>query len=188
MRGEEGHGLGFRCEGWEIPPRARRRGKVTACKFGPVGNTSACAEKRNWVHAPTTHGRKYLRVRGEEAPALAHNPMAAEIPPRARRRVSFCDDACRVSEIPPRARRRETAPSSERRAVGNTSACAEKRYQTPQLDHGARKYLRVRGEETCDTVASTLAGEIPPRARRRAAPGAVVVVYPGNTSACAEKS
>ena len=71
--------------------------------------------------------RKYLRVRGEERYSLQASPP--------------------VLEIPPRARRRDTAPSSERRAVGNTSACAEKRVGHGDPNAGCGKYLRVRGEE-----------------------------------------
>ncbi|WP_210386818.1 hypothetical protein, partial [Corynebacterium sp. HMSC077D03] len=69
-------------------------------------NTSACAEKSALITTIGTVYGKYLRVRGEEGSCEKRNPEIEEIPPRARRRVSYTDAALRT--------------------LGNTSACAEK--------------------------------------------------------------
>ena len=111
----------------EIPPRARRRVQLPQRFLALSGNTSACAEKSASAVTPSTFGRKYLRVRGEEVVRYA--------PCRA------------VLEIPPRARRRGDAQVLDLAGIGNTSACAEKSGAQRHWEGGDRKYLRVRGEE-----------------------------------------
>ena len=112
--------------------------------------------------------RKYLRVRGEEH--AAHDLVAG------------------FAEIPPRARRRGLLVAHEVAEVGNTSACAEKRFEPHVRTNMARKYLRVRGEEIGTYITADKPLEIPPRARRRVSCPHHVITSIGNTSACAEKS
>ena len=129
VRGEEASPTNQKHHPTEIPPRARRR-----VQSGPdcsicFGNTSACAEKRHSRYISSSEFWKYLRVRGEEGPFAGANRPASEIPPRARRRVYLFD--------------------STSHSIGNTSACAEKRVTLAVLWMRLRKYLRVRGEESC---------------------------------------
>ena len=93
-----------------------------------MGNTSACAEKRENSPDEPTGYRKYLRVCGEEWLIFARRQSRMEIPPRVRRRASFANH--------------HTLPA------GNTSACAEKRPWLIKNNGRWRKYLRVCGEES----------------------------------------
>ena len=66
VRGEEHFMMMFAARVWEIPPRARRRdGDKWRVAHG-LGNTSACAEKRQRCALERGEAWKYLRVRGEE--------------------------------------------------------------------------------------------------------------------------
>ena len=168
VRGEEIAGVLLLGILAEIPPRARRREALILFATRLLGNTSACAEKRCPKHQPCWSQWKYLRVRGEEAPARISDTRAAEIPPRARRRADA--GTCRCGD------------------GGNTSACAEKRHVPAPRNSQGWKYLRVRGEEARACTAEFSRVEIPPRARRRAFFGSVCSDMKGNTSACAEKS
>ena len=72
--------------------------------------------------------------------------------------------------------------------LGTTSACAENTEPSPAVKHTTGNYLRVRGEywerfSRCHTFL-----ELPPRARRILAPGAVAQGVQGTTSACAENT
>ena len=82
-----------------------------------------------------------------------------------------------------RAWRADVADSAD----GNTSACAEKRQIIAGKSRGARKYLRVCGEEAKVTVKDSKNLEIPPRMRRRAPAYSATFGLVGNTSAYAEK-
>ena len=107
-------------------------------------------------------------MRGEERFVARFQALSAEIPPHARRRV------CRVQVTPV--------------VLGNTSACAEKRFEPPDRSWLGRKYLRMRGEECGPVLKPALPMEIPPHARRRVLASVDEVAVVGNTSACAEKS
>ena len=208
MRGEEAGG-GIEAPLWtEIPPRARRRDTEGASRADTNGNTSACAEKSTGMRRVLPRSWKYLRVRGEERPGGVLLGCGREIPPRARRRgggeqgfevsdgnTSACAEKSPtrvttrgfISEIPPRARRRGFQGGKDQPTLGNTSACAEKRVDAGKPGRHARKYLRVRGEETYDPDSQSWRMEIPPRARRRARSDPHTLMAEGNTSACAEK-
>ena len=97
----------------------RRRAQRQMLQMLHHGNTSACAEKSrtNHLHHPST--RKYLRVCGEELDTVSHANMNPEIPPRVRRRAS----------------EEKNVPYS----LGNTSACAEKRFAHLRLYHQERR-------------------------------------------------
>ena len=152
----------------EMPPRVRRRAPLRVAAFARRGNTSACAEK-SCVSLPRAGlARKYLRVCGEE--------KYMERPTRS------------AGEIPPRVRRRDGGPVLIARAVGNTSACAEKRVPPLCSIITRRKYLRVCGEEWTGHQRRPPVGEIPPRVRRRGNHRRPYGSGFGNTSACAEKS
>ena len=113
VRGEEPVLSATSSPHWEIPPRARRRVKIAIPAIPVWGNTSACAEKRRILFLAPLIFWKYLRVRGEE--------------------MVFSRRSRRRAEIPPRARRRASAPQISVIAIGNTSACAEKRLPEQQL-------------------------------------------------------
>ena len=70
-------------------------------------------------------------------------------------------------EIPPRVRRRVINIRGRSRVHGNTSACAEKSGVETFSEMGARKYLRVCGEEKVVLPIAGVQPEIPPRVRRR---------------------
>ena len=110
----------------ELPPRARRILRQRTADCGGGGTTSACAE--NTDEAPTAnHGSwNYLRVRGEYAARSGDSHPNMELPPRARRILTF-------------------AKHSER-TRGTTSACAENTTPAPPENPPGRNYLRVRGE------------------------------------------
>ena len=132
---------------WEIPPRVRRRGTCRCGLTRRIGNTSACAEKRNGLPIVLYPRWKYLRVCGEEKNTRAATDLSTEIPPRVRRR----DLGMFVPALRP----------------GNTSACAEKRVCGNETTGSPWKYLRVYGEETGSTGGAVNITEIPPRVRRR---------------------
>ena len=151
----------------EIPPRARKRVGAATMVHSGAGNTSACAEKREYYQEQGGEFRKYLRVRGEEQ---THPEVFSA-----------------SKEIPPRARRRDLHVIGVVLGEGNTSACAEKRDGEIRFFEAQRKYLRVRGEEPTYLGFVTDNPEIPPRARRRGGAFRCGVGLTGNTSACAEK-
>ena len=127
VRGEEPYAHLLTRAFSEIPPRARRRADPSKRARCGRGNTSACAEKRGAVPVLAVTFWKYLRVRGEEW----FIPLSSGT----------------VREIPPRARRREESMTRLPSWIGNTSACAEKRWPVLFCAGDYRKYLRVRGEE-----------------------------------------
>ena len=149
MRGEETHTRGSSTLPAEIPPHARRRVFRARCHLRYHGNTSACAEKSRPINGATPHTGKYLRMRGEEFRRWWQQSFFVEIPPHARRRV------CRVQVTPV--------------VLGNTSACAEKRFEPPDRSWLGRKYLRMRGEEISRMKELPSPVDIPPHARRRGA-------------------
>ena len=167
MRGEEKPRGNNKRERLEIPPHARRRVSLTLCSPLFIRNTSACAEKRGISTTIQERKRKYLRMRGEEMSSISMTLVALEIPPHARRRVSYglINEAFK----------------------GNTSACAEKRPGSLPVLPYQWKYLRMRGEEMPAAGLVLMIPEIPPHARRRAAHIALAMLGAGNTSACAEK-
>ena len=91
-------------------------------------------------------------------------------------------------EIPPRVRRRVIFVQGGGVAIGNTSACAEKRLTAADRTADYGKYLRVCGEEFTLSEPRLQEMEIPPRVRRREMHNFFQLVDDGNTSACAEKS
>ena len=111
----------------EIPPRARGRERQTYNGAQINGNTPACAGKRDNPLYTSCKPGKYPRVRGEEPDSSALLPVASEIPPRARGRVTAVGDALGK--------------------LGNTPACAGKSGQVSVSWSQTRKYPRVRGEE-----------------------------------------
>ncbi len=84
-------------------------------------------------------------------------------------------------------RRRASVFSSWVQLAGNTSACAEKRYDFNPGIYRHWKYLRVCGEERIRWSCSSVMMEIPPRVRRRVRCRPAPIQSLGNTSACAEK-
>ena len=112
----------------EIPPRARGRVVPQGIGSPQAGNTPACAGKRYRRRAFLWEGWKYPRVRGEEW-------------------LKSCDRLV-IREIPPRARGRGAIPRFHLPAFGNTPACAGKSRVARHRLSDARKYPRVRGEES----------------------------------------
>ncbi|EEI64042.1 hypothetical protein HMPREF0293_0487 [Corynebacterium glucuronolyticum ATCC 51866] len=92
-----------------------------------LGNTSACAEKRQPRVISPKMIWKYLRMRGEELSVSRAMGVFVEIPPHARRRARVGGGITTTT--------------------GNTSACAEKRNSKITKVHIVWKYLRMRGEE-----------------------------------------
>ena len=152
----------------EIPPRVRRRGPLFYERLNLIGNTSACAEKRQQATFTFSNPGKYLRVCGEES------------------LIDVCANS--FTEIPPRVRRRDTAVGRAPRVRGNTSACAEKSCSGVIMCYATGKYLRVCGEENLCRCFFYHYWEIPPRVRRRVVADFFMLARRGNTSACAEKS
>ena len=132
--------------GLELPPRARRIPGAQPAHPRCPGTTSACAENTRLRVIHHLAPGNYLRVRGEYARGAWGEPIAQELPPRARR-------------IPP-------AVTDDLPPAGTTSACAE---NTPPAHRGsvaAWNYLRVRGEYVICATCSWRGTELPPRARR----------------------
>ena len=71
---------------------------------------------------------------------------------------------------------------------GTTSACAENTLRGPILSKPTGNYLRVRGEYFIRVVGQPLLSELPPRARRIRYTFALLRIYNGTTSACAENT
>ena len=167
MRGEEGSLLFFALKYAELPPHARRRGKMGSRAIAATGITSACAEKsRAGLQFPVI-AWNYLRMRGEESPGTRTPTGSKELPPHARRRVMWERNGDEF--------------------LGITSACAEKRQQDIQSHIYHWNYLRMRGEESSFTKKLPTRLELPPHARRRALGDVFQCHISGITSACAEK-
>ena len=109
----------------ELPPRARRIhvGEYAAQRL--LGTTSACAENTFQGLTQVSHGRNYLRVRGEYRMNLSCARGFQELPPRARRIRLSAPIAPTRHELPPRARRILTTVTRSVWPMGTTSACAE---------------------------------------------------------------
>ena len=91
-------------------------------------------------------------------------------------------------ELPPRARRILTFTRDIEGLEGTTSACAENTCSRGCIPRRLRNYLRVRGEygqSSCAIIAPT---ELPPRARRIPLARTNQLKSPGTTSACAENT
>ena len=152
----------------ELPPRARRILRKSACSWWKSGTTSACAENTG----PKPEKRKsewnYLRVRGEYAGQTIFSTPPWELPPRARRILG--------------------AGASLATSHGTTTACAENTFTAPLQSASIRNYLRVRGEYPVRHKAGRITRELPPRARR--IPAQLLHAYRirGTTSACAENT
>ena len=133
-----------------------------------MGTTSACAENT----PPTKSVRgiiwNYLRVRGEYFTAFTQAGSWRELPPRARRILSFLINAFLQ--------------------YGTTSACAENTTKPPRKRLVWRNYLRVRGEYTKKPEKTSFTVELPPRARRIQQNGDALKQIEGTTSACAENT
>ena len=131
---------------WELPPRARRIPRATPPHARTTGTTSACAE--NTAPPPILFCLiwNYLRVRGEYMRPKALGTSSQELPPRARRILSWT----------------RTVGDYE----GTTSACAENTQITVTYYLPKRNYLRVRGEYRLGRFGTLAKRELPPRARR----------------------
>ena len=91
-------------------------------------------------------------------------------------------------ELPPRARRIPPAVTDDLPPAGTTSACAENTLAQKAGVVLGGNYLRVRGEYRLLGLWRVRLMELPPRARRILAPGAVAQGVQGTTSACAENT
>ena len=132
--------------GLELPPRARRIPGAQPAHPRCPGTTSACAENTRLRVIHHLAPGNYLRVRGEYARGAWGEPIAQELPPRARR-------------IPP-------AVTDDLPPAGTTSACAENTRSNAHNKPGTRNYLRVRGEYPKKFCELAPQAELPPRARR----------------------
>ena len=168
MRGEENPAAMKPRPPMELPPHARRREDTIRYQPGNIGITSACAEKSTSYRVVYIRFRNYLRMRGEE-----RFPTATSDP---------------TMELPPHARRRGCAYVETWRALGITSACAEKRWRRRDCWSVKWNYLRMRGEERTRLKVPNPSGELPPHARRRDIALDLRCMLRGITSACAEKS
>ena len=152
----------------ELPPRARRiRHNISANVF-LGGTTSACAENTLSRVADIFGMRNYLRVRGEYRLIVWQARAQAELPPRARRILSYHP--------------RGTI------AWGTTSACAENTLELKIQPLHVGNYLRVRGEYHRRHLRTLEQLELPPRARRIPHHCRINHAESGTTSACAENT
>ena len=110
----------------ELPPRARRIPAGASADLHTVGTTSACAENTLCGVPLLTQNGNYLRVRGEYRYPDGEIPVDWELPPRARRILTFTRDIEGLE--------------------GTTSACAENTCSRGCIPRRLRNYLRVRGE------------------------------------------
>ena len=152
----------------ELPPRARRILRKSACSWWKSGTTSACAENTRHRRGHHRGFWNYLRVRGEY-PCIIHRIIE-------------------LLELPPRARRILAKVMNWLDEKGTTSACAE---NTGSISHTAlrsRNYLRVRGEYTAEQLETLYSEELPPRARRIRCKMTPIQIHIGTTSACAENT
>ena len=92
------------------------------------------------------------------------------------------------AELPPRARRILTYSFNYFGSVGTTSACAENTEQATGTVQNRGNYLRVRGEYGNTPPRANAIWELPPRARRIRLPEQHQVRPGGTTSACAENT
>ncbi len=130
--GEELSGKEYALGLMEIPPRVRGRVDDVSCGVLIPGNTPACAGKRKTILSRIKSRWKYPRVCGEEISVKTLSGSISEIPPRVRGRV-----ACAGSDVI---------------AAGNTPACAGKSFFYLESRFTPRKYPRVCGEETNETL------------------------------------
>ena len=136
MRGEEQPAQAATGCKPELPPHARRRGKIKRALLAITGITSACAEKSLFWVSVRAWLRNYLRMRGEELYPSRISLIFWELPPHARRRDG---DECYEFSV-----------------HGITSACAEKRIQLRVFKFHFRNYLRMRGEELAIVLVSAV--------------------------------
>ena len=131
---------------WELPPRARRIPSGATVSPHVSRTTSACAENTQpWRLVQGVYWN-YLRVRGEYINPDMDDPNPPELPPRARRILSWLKLAFHI--------------------LGTTSACAENTWVSKLSIPKARNYLRVRGEYLARPFVAVEYEELPPRARR----------------------
>ena len=152
----------------ELPPRARRIPGTGHQQAVRTGTTSACAENTNQGLGHGYRGWNYLRVRGEYISSTTNPVPLVELPPRARR-IRLLTNFCMLVH-------------------GTTSACAENTVDGFTQFTEDWNYLRVRGEYILIISGSSVAWELPPRARRIQSSAATAWVSTGTTSACAENT
>ena len=116
------------------------------------------------------------------------DPQARELPPHARRRALCSVKCCEQVELPPHTRRRDSVLTTDKPALGITSAYAEKSGCFPYSPLVGGNYLRIRGEEFLNSHSEGWKTELPPHTRRRARTADSAVPSTGITSAYAEKS
>ena len=126
VRGEYSPGVTFHYGAPELPPRARRIPHPIAVGGAVHGTTSACAENTSTFAKNSSMGRNYLRMRGEYGFYRFHPIGIVELPPRARRILTYSFNYFG--------------------SVGTTSACAENTEQATGTVQNRGNYLRVRGE------------------------------------------
>ena len=111
---------------WELPPRARRILPGGHISLWGTGTTSACAENTPSNRCWWGGTRNYLHIRGEYGFYRFHPIGIVELPPRARRILTYSFNYFG--------------------SVGTTSACAENTEQATGTVQNRGNYLRVRGE------------------------------------------
>ena len=152
----------------ELPPRARRIQRLRGHSHRQFGTTSACAENTEWHTRPSATNRNYLRVRGEYGRVVIVSDAFLELPPRARRILTYGFES--VTDF------------------GTTSACAENTGSGSRYHAYPRNYLRVRGEYRQLCAMGFGNSELPPRARRIRGLWMRTHRAIGTTSACAENT
>ena len=152
----------------ELPPRARRIPGPSHRAGSPPGTTSACAENTDQGTRGQGGLRNYLRVRGEYWRMISMMEVSMELPPRARRILTWMGFRMFLR--------------------GTTSACAENTLSCRPTLRSRWNYLRVRGEYSTACGAIRILWELPPRARRIPPPMHYLRRYLGTTSACAENT
>ncbi|VEI98271.1 Uncharacterised protein [Corynebacterium matruchotii] len=153
---------------WELPPRARRIRTTTLVRRVTRGTISACAENTPPGCSSGSGVRNYLRVRGEYTPSTPTPQANEELPPRARRILSYDSPRCLY--------------------IGTTSACAENTGRGGASSPQYQNYLRVRGEYKQVRSSGRWKMELPPRARRIPQRASSCQALRGTTSACAENT
>ena len=168
MRGEYSIAFPIRSITPELPPRARRIPHFGGRHEIFAGTTSACAENTPRTRQQPRHDRNYLRVRGEYTFEKMNRADQLELPPRARRILTYSFNYFG--------------------SAGTTSACAENTRRFIAAPRVQGNYLRVRGEYPGSFRQSWYQRELPPRARRILYGTGKTVPTCGTTSACAENT